>query len=424
MTKAERIKIAILQTKEKRKQQIARVYQFKLQNLSKKDIDTLNRLFLEAKWLYNYIIANIKDRLSDSAWKLKEVEIKTPKGMEKREIKTLSSQIRQSIIDRIKQNLTALKKAKQKGIKVGKLNFISNVKSIPLKQFNVTYKIDRKRNRVKLQGIKKKFRILGLKQIPKNVDFSNAIFVKKPSGFYIFVTCYISKEKAIEEIKSKQIKQPVGIDLGIKHQVTLSTSEKFSWYISETKKLKKLQKILSRKQKNSKNYLKIKVKIEREWECIHNRRNDTLNKVVAHLKHFSFIAVQDDPIKSWHSGWYGKQVQNTGIGGITARLKRLATLMPIVFVDRFEPTTQTCSFCEYRQRLSLSDRVFKCPKCGLVIDRDVNSAKNILKQALAGRFKSALPVDCGEVTLVERKTSTSQFAGCKPGLCEAGSPSL
>jgi len=413
MTKAERIKIAILQTKEKRKQQIARVYQFKLQNLSKKDIDTLNRLFLEAKWLYNYIIANIKDRLSDSAWKLKEVEIKTPKSMEKREIKTLSSQIRQSIIDRIKQNLSALKKARQKGIKVGKLNFISNVKSIPLKQFNVTYKIDRKRNRVKLQGIKKKFRILGLKQIPKNVDFSNAIFVKKPSGFYVFVTCYIPKEKAIEEIKNKQIKQPVGIDLGIKHQITLSNGEKFSWYIPETERLKKLQKTLSRKQKNSKNYLKIKAKIEREWECIHNRRNDTLNKVVAHLKHFSFIAVQDDPIKSWHSGWYGKQVQNTGIGGITARLKRLATLMPIVFVDRFEPTTQTCSFCGYRQKLSLSDRVFKCSKCGLVMDRDVNSAKNILKQALADRLKSALPVDCGEVTPVER-----------PSFCEAGSPSL
>ena len=131
MTKAERIKIAILETKQKRKQQIARVYQLKLQNLSKNDEEKLNRLFLEAKWLYNYIIANIEDHLNDNAWKLREVEIKTPKGMEKREIKTLSSQMRQSIVDRIKQNLLALKKAKQKGIKVGKLNFVSNVKSIP-----------------------------------------------------------------------------------------------------------------------------------------------------------------------------------------------------------------------------------------------------------------------------------------------------
>ncbi|RLF62649.1 MAG: transposase [Thermoplasmata archaeon] len=424
MTKAERIKIAILQTKEKRRQQIARVYQLKLQNLSKNDKEKLNRLFLEAKWLYNYIITNVEDHLDDNAWKLREVEIKTPKGIEKREIKTLSSQMRQSIVDRIKQNLLALKKAKQKGIKVGKLNFVSNVKSIPLKQFNITYKIDREKNRVKLQRIKKKFRILGLTQIPEDADFSNAMLIKKPSGFYIFVTCYIPKEKATKEIKDKQTTQPLGVDLGIKHQLTLSTGQKFSWYIPETKRLKKLQKTLSRKQKNSVNYLRIKAKIEKEWERICNRRKDILNKTVAYLKHFSFIAVQNDSVKSWHSGWYGKQVQNTGVGGITARLKRLATLMPVVFIDRFEPTTQICSSCRHRQKLSLSERMFRCPKCGLIMDRDVNAAKNILKKALADCFKSALPVDCGEVTPVERKTSASRFMGCKPGLCEAGSPSL
>ncbi len=57
--KTEKIRNTLKQTREKRKEQIPRVYQVKLQNLSAKDRETLDRLFLEAKWLYNYVIADI-----------------------------------------------------------------------------------------------------------------------------------------------------------------------------------------------------------------------------------------------------------------------------------------------------------------------------------------------------------------------------
>jgi transposase len=83
----------------------------------------------------------------------------------------------------------------------------------------------------------------------------------------------------------------------------------------------------------------------------------------------------------------------------------------VAFVSQFEPTTQTCCKCGFKQKLSLSQRTFRCPKCGLEIDRDLNSAWNILKlglkqlakknKAMADRLMSALPVDCGEVTPVE-----------------------
>ena len=132
--KQTKIRETLKATKEKRKHQVARVYQLKLQNLSKKDEEKLNRLFLEAKWLYNYIVADTENRLNGNAWKLKEVEIKTPEGFEKREIRTLSSQMRQGIVERIKHSLKALRRAKEKGRKVGKLLFKSDVRSIPLKQ--------------------------------------------------------------------------------------------------------------------------------------------------------------------------------------------------------------------------------------------------------------------------------------------------
>ena len=415
MSKADKIKQSLKLTKEKRKLQSPKVFQLKLQNLSKTDLQTLERLFLEAKWFYNYIIADIENRLNNQSEKLKKVVIKTPNGFEKRKLKFLGSQVKQGIVERIKSNLKALKSLKKQGYKVGSLNFKSDFRSIPLKQFGNTFKIDFKKNRIKIQGIRKWFRVLGLHQIPQNGDIANAYLVKKPSGFYLYVVCYQWKEEILKEIKQKQIPLPVGIDLGIKYQLTLTTGERFKWYIPETKRLKKLQKILARKEIGSKNYQRIKRLIQKEWEYIKNKRKDVINKVISYLKKFPFIAVQRDNIKGWHEGLFGKEVQNTGIGGITARLRNLATLIPVEFVPRYEPTTQTCSKCGYRQKLELSERVFECPRCGLRIDRDLNSAWDILKrglkqlaqknEALADRLiellKSALPVDRGEVTPVE-----------------------
>ncbi len=407
MTKADKIKQSIKLTKEKRKLQTPKVFQLKLQTLSKSDIKTLERLFLEAKWFYNYLIADIDSRLNKKSEKLKVVEIKTPNSFEKRELNLLGSQVKQGIIERIKTSLKALKKLKEQGYKVGKLQFKSDFKSIPLKQFRITYKIDFKRNRIKVQGIRKWFRVLGLHQIPKNSEIANAFLVKKPSGFYLYVVCYLWREEVLREIKQKQTSIPVGI----KYQLTLTTGESFKWYIPETKRLKRLQKILARKRKGSKNYQKIKRLIQKEWEYIKNKRKDIQNKVISYLKKFPFIAVQRDDIKGWHEGLFGKEVQNTGIGGITARLKYLATFIPVEFVPKYEATTQTCCRCGFKQKVELNERTYKCQKCGLEIDRDLNGAWNILKiglkqlakknKVLADRLKSALPVDCGEVTPVE-----------------------
>jgi len=409
--KIQKIKQTLRATREHRKTQIPKVFQFKLQNLSEKDKKELDRLFLEAKWFYNYIVADIQNRLDDSVWKVREVEIKTPAGTELREIKQLPSQMRQGLVGRIKNNLLGLKKAKEKGLKVGKLSFKTEVRSILLPQHGNTYQIDK--TRVKIQKLKKKFRILGLHQIPKNAEITEAQLLKKPSGYYIHVCCFLPKQEVVEELKQKQTGKPVGVDLGIKHQVTLSTGEKFQWYIPETDRVKKLQRALSRKEKRSKNYLKTKLLLRKEWEYITNKRKDTLNKITSHLKKSPLIAVQNDSVKSWHEGWFGKQVQNTGIGGITARLKNLATLMPVIFVDTYEPSTQICSFCKHRQKISLSERIFRCQNCGKEIDRDVNAARNILRIALEKENSSqTLPVDCGEVTLVERPS----------GLVEARSP--
>ncbi len=93
LDKNQKIKENLKKTKEKRKNQIPKVYQFKISysNLNKQQKQWLERVFLEAKWLYNYCIADIENRLNPKTEKLKQVEIKTPKSIETRQITCLSS---------------------------------------------------------------------------------------------------------------------------------------------------------------------------------------------------------------------------------------------------------------------------------------------------------------------------------------------
>jgi putative transposase len=97
-------------------------------------------------------------------------------------------------------------------------------------------------------------------------------------------------------------------------------------------------------------------------------------------------------------------------------------------VERFEATTQECYVCGYKQKLDLSDRVYCCPICGNTINRDLNSATNILKKGLDLSQNQVVGVDRPELTPVERTLAT-KILGSNPYikvavLDEAGSPHL
>jgi len=218
--KEKKIKESLKKTKERRKTQSPKVYQLKLQDLRELDIELLNRLFLKAKWLRNYVVSDIQNRLTSDIWKLKEVEVKVKDNFEKREITHLGSQIKQSIIERIKDDLDGLSESKKKGNKVGKLHFKSEISSLVLKQYGNTYAIEFKHNKVHIQGIKKKFRVLGLHQIPENAEITKGELIRSPSGYYLYVTAFLNEEPTTVKTKKNKIKEknvehfnkPLGID--------------------------------------------------------------------------------------------------------------------------------------------------------------------------------------------------------------------
>jgi len=114
-------------------------------------------------------------------------------------------------------------------MKIGKLKFKSDYRNIPLKQNEITFKILKDKNRIKLQGLKKPVRVLGLHQIPENSEIAKAELIKKPDGYYIYLTCYIDKN----HIKQERINKPIAVDFGIKHQLTLSNGIKINYSIEE-----------------------------------------------------------------------------------------------------------------------------------------------------------------------------------------------
>lgn len=195
-------------TREKRKSQTCKVYELKIikSKLPKLAKEHLKLLFLEGKWLYNSVLSS--EDIKNYNTKIKEVNIKVLDHQEPRNLKSISSQMKQSIRDRTFQNILNLSKAKEKGIKIGRLKFKSFINSIPLKQNDVTYKVLKASNSVKIQGLKKPVKVKGIQQIPKDAEFANALLIQKAGDYYFKITTYVPKVK--KNIPNKSI----GIDMG------------------------------------------------------------------------------------------------------------------------------------------------------------------------------------------------------------------
>jgi len=359
------LKAAIRATKKKRSQQTCSIYTLKISNPS----DELKLLFYEAKWFYNHCLSQ-NDIFDISVRKAKEVLIKVLDSFENRELKSLSSQMKMGLHEKTIANIKTLSTIKKKGSIVGRLKFSKEVNSIPLPQYDRTYKLLENNRKVKIQGIKKPLRILGFNQLPKEAEFANGRLIKKASGYYLQVTTFINKE-----IIDKSDLPFIGIDMGIKDSIVLSNGEKFNCKLPETDKLKELQKKLKFKTVYSKNKEELKRKIKREYEKVTNRKNDKANKLVNYLKtNYSHIYFQDEMISAWQKGLFGKQVQQSYLGTIKAKLKSLEST---TMIKTSEPTTQLCPSCGALNKHSLKERTYEC-SCGYMCDRDVHSAKNMI----------------------------------------------
>ena len=398
------IKATRLATASKRKNQICKVFECKIveKRLNNKQHEELDMLFVEGKWFYNHVLNLHHSGLSlknINSTKIKEIN-KFNKNNEKETTKLnfIGSQQKQAIVTRMISNEKTIMTLVKKGLqKYGNLQFKSELNCIPLKQYGISYRF-KSFNKVKIQGISGTVLVRTGNQLQIADELANANLIKKPDGYYLKVTAYINKEN-YKQIETNG--KGIGLDFGIKTNITTSEGDKLDVSVEESDRLKKLKRELFRKVKGSTNRYKTIKKIQREYQKLSNKKQDKANKIVSKLKRYETIVIQDEQISNWHRT-YGRTVQHSCMGLIK---KKLYQLPQTIILDKWIPTTKWCPRCgSINKYITLNDRIYKCG-CGYESDRDIHSANNMIAIKDLILTNISVPMERRELTLEEFKTS-------------------
>ena len=236
-----------------------------------------------------------------------------------------------------------------------------------------------------LKNIKFRCSDLYLSRLQKyNKNIRSATLSKTKSGNF-FLSILIEMEDT-ELKKFERTNKQVGIDLGVKDFVITSDGEVFEnkhFFKKEEKQIKKLQRQLSKKVKGSNNRKKAQIRIAKLFERMTNKKEAYIHYVVNELlSYFDTIFMEDLNVQGMLRNHHlAKAIQEVGFYKFKETLvnKALVNDKQVVFIDRFYPSSKTCSVCGYKKRdLRLSDREWVCPNCGTKHDRDINAAMNIL----------------------------------------------
>ncbi|MCQ2124287.1 MAG: transposase [Fibrobacter sp.] len=395
-TKA-KIRASMSATKAKRKTQVCRVFELKVsvRHNPKEVFQKLANCFKEAKWVINDMLSKSKD---SSMFDYKYTEHKEVTHFDKDRNEVVSTITLPSVLHRatVAQKLTDicnLAKARQSGRKIGALKYKRQVNCIPIIT-GFTKIIDG--CRITIPGFRK-LRVHGINQLHQFEEFeiADAKLIRKASGYYVKISVMLPKSSR------NPTNREVGLDFGIKDSITTSFGDKYNCNVQESEYLKFLSKKLNRnkKQKDSKRRWRCKCQLAREYEHLANVRTDIANKIYHRLvTDYDVIYFQDEQIKNWHKGWFGKQVQSSCLGSLKQRLVALEASGRSFKISKWEPTTKLCPNCGCINPIGLGTRTYKCD-CGYILDRDTHSARVVL---MIGSSKRA---ECLEQASAEVATS-------------------
>ena len=246
-------------------------------------------------------------------------------------------------------------------------------------------KVDFEKNRVFLpkfkSGIKCKF------HRTFEGEIKTSTISKTPTGKY-FISILVKVDDDLPKKRPIDEKQAVGIDLGIKTFATLSDGieiENPKHLRKSMRKLKRFQRSLSRKQKESNNRKKSVKLLAIQHEKVTNRRNDFLNKTTKFLiDNYDTICLETLSSKNMMQNHkLAQALSDIAIGRFNAMIDYKAEWYGknILRIGRFEPSSKMCECGNIYRELKLSDRVWKCPSCGRTNQRDLLAANNIKKFA-------------------------------------------
>ena len=188
----------------------------------------------------------------------------------------------------------------------------------------------------------------------------------------------------------KEIKNIVGIDLGLKEFLISSDGEvvKNPRFLRKSeKKLKREQRRLSRKQKGSNNRNKARLKVAKVHNHIKNQRKDFINKTASSIaKNYDLVLMEDLNVKGMiQNHKLAKSISDVSwsmfVNTLEWQCKKRGKYLQKI--GRFYPSSKTCNSCGHKKTdLGLDERVYNCSNCRTSIDRDLNAALNIRDEGL------------------------------------------
>ena len=202
---------------------------------------------------------------------------------------------------------------------------------------------------------------------------------------------YVSIQGEREQPIPKHTGPVVGVDLGVKVLATFSDGTVIAnprHLKRRLKKLKRLHRVVSRRKKGSKNRKKAVRKLAKLYRKVANQRKNTLHQVTTRLAKTKSVMVIEDlnvsgMLKNHH---LAQAIADVGFYEFKRQVQYKAAWYGsrVMLASRWEPSSKTCSTpgCGWvDEDLTLADRVFRCERCGLVIDRDLNAAINLERLA-------------------------------------------
>ena len=233
------------------------------------------------------------------------------------------------------------------------------------------------------------FSVKGKSQIVVDKEYItkfNIFEIKEPRFKFESDKWYITGSYEVSEIIKQNSSTTIGLDWGIKNFMTSSTGEFINYpksIIREFYRINKLKSLRDRKIKNSKNYNKLNNKIKLAYERFENLKKNFIEQTTTRLCKNNNIAIED--------------LTNAKIKMSNKNRRRLSQIAPLSrFTDTLKwkskkfgtdlyevnpaYTSQICSCCGNKIKITLKDRVFKC-SCGNIMDRDINAAINIAAKA-------------------------------------------
>lgn len=238
----------------------------------------------------------------------------------------------------------------------------------------------RKSHKLGIVGIPGEIKVRWHRDLPPGAKLGAAVVSRKAGKWF---ACFQIKLPDAEPIEHPFV--PVGIDMGLTSLVALSTGETVptpQCTKNAAKTLRKAQRAVARKKRNSNRRHKAKLRVARLSAHVANQRRDFSHKLSRSLvKEHSHIAFENLNIKGLAGGMLAKAVHNAAWNQLVQHVQyKAASAGAVVTLVDPRGTSQTCPECGTIKRKTLAERTHRCD-CGCVLDRDVAAARVVLLRA-------------------------------------------